>query len=167
MKSPWKNSKSEALPYAIAWRNECLREPVRVDIQYPLSVSILPSKIFVLLVAACLGWIALLSAAFVLLLGTDISSGWIIAGALIAALAVWVAVMFREIRHAPDQPEYFSPEDSGGDNFPTDEVPLPTAPLSGFTNKRAAKANKTRRHPALGYQAGFRRSAGSSAYKNR
>lgn len=58
----------------------------------------LPSKVLILLVAACLVWVGLLSLAFVALSGTTASTGFILAGALVGAVVAWVLVMIREIK---------------------------------------------------------------------
>lgn len=60
----------------------------------------LPSKILILLAASCLVWIGILALAFMSLTGTDVTAGWICAGALFFALVVWVAVMSSEFRSA-------------------------------------------------------------------
>lgn len=81
-----------------------------IDIQYSLNNSFLPSKLLILLVAACLSWIGLLSLAFVCFFGTGLSAGWIFAGALILALMVWFVLMFSEFRQAIEMPEEASAE---------------------------------------------------------
>jgi uncharacterized protein (DUF58 family) len=65
-----------------------------------LNTPILPSRVLVLLAAASLSWIAILTGAVLALTGSGISALWIVAGALVFALAVWVIVMFREFRLA-------------------------------------------------------------------
>ena len=52
----------------------------------------------ILLVAACLVWIALLSMAFLAFSGTVAPTGFIVAGALLGATVAWVLIMIREIR---------------------------------------------------------------------
>lgn len=81
-----------------------------VDNQCFLSCPFLPSKVFVLLAAACLGWIGLLSLAFVFFMGTGVSAGWIFAGALVLALAIWAVVMFGEFRRAIDLTQAAEPD---------------------------------------------------------
>lgn len=61
----------------------------------------------ILLAAACLVWVAILSVAFMALSGTGVKAGWIFAGALVLALAVWVVVMFREFLNSLGWPEAF------------------------------------------------------------
>lgn len=61
----------------------------------------------IVLVAACFAWIGVLSLAAVTFLGTAASTGWIIAGALLLALVIWLVVMAREIRQATELPDYF------------------------------------------------------------
>lgn len=60
----------------------------------------LPSRILILLAASCVMWIGVLSLAFMSFLGTDVTVGWICAGGLFFALAVWIAVMASEFRSA-------------------------------------------------------------------
>lgn len=59
----------------------------------------------ILLVAACLVWIGILSLAFLAFSGMSFSSGWIVAGALFFAVMAWVVVMFREFRGAIALPD--------------------------------------------------------------
>lgn len=61
----------------------------------------------ILLAATCLAWVGILSLAFMAFTGSGISAGWIFAGALFAALAVWVVLMLRELQHAPRVAESF------------------------------------------------------------
>lgn len=65
----------------------------------------MPSKVLVVIVAACLIWIGLISLAIVLVSGASISVGWIIAGVLALAGVVWGLVMMREIRDAIKLPD--------------------------------------------------------------
>ena len=65
----------------------------------------------ILLAVSCLAWIGLLSLAFVFFFGTAISAGWILGGALLLAVTVWIVVMFREIRDAIEIPDSFASED--------------------------------------------------------
>lgn len=60
----------------------------------------LPSKILTLLAASCVVWIGILTLAFMSFTGTDVTAGWICAGALFFALVVWIAVMASEFRSA-------------------------------------------------------------------
>jgi hypothetical protein len=62
--------------------------------------NILPSKILILLLAACLMWIGLLSIAFMLFMGQGAVVGWIVAGVLAFSLIVWVGLMLFEVRQA-------------------------------------------------------------------
>lgn len=84
----------------------------------------------ILLAAACLAWIGILSLAFMAFLGTGVSAGWIFAGALLLALAVWVVVMFREFKQAIRMRESFSPDDE--DLFPNGRT-TSTHPRFGIT----------------------------------
>ena len=45
-------------------------------------------------------------------MGTAATTGWIIAGALVFAVAVWMIVMAREVRNAIDLTEHFESEES-------------------------------------------------------
>lgn len=53
-------------------------------------------KGLILLLASCLVWIGLLLVASMIC--TSIATGWIVGGAVILALTVWLLVMLREIR---------------------------------------------------------------------
>ncbi len=64
----------------------------------------------ILLAASCLAWVGILSLAFMVCTGSGIAAGWIFAGALIAALAVWVALMIREFQFSPRVTEAFQDE---------------------------------------------------------
>ncbi len=77
-----------------------------------LISSFLSSKLLILVGAACLFWIGLLSLAFMALSGLAVSSGWIMAGALVCATFAWMLVMFREIRDAVEIPDPFDSETS-------------------------------------------------------
>ena len=90
---------------------ECLAKAGGVDNQRFLSSSLLPSKVFVLLAAACLGWVGLLSLAFMFLMGTGVSAGWIFGGAMVLVLAIWVVVMFGEFRRAIELAQADTPEE--------------------------------------------------------
>lgn len=68
----------------------------------------MPSKVLIVLVATCLAWISVLALAVVTILGTAVSAGWIIGGTLVLGLVVALVVMFREIRQAPEMPDYFA-----------------------------------------------------------
>lgn len=61
-----------------------------------------------LLLAACLAWIGGISMVVAMFLGKGVSTGWIVAGALVFAMVVWLAVMFREVRRAIELPDYFA-----------------------------------------------------------
>jgi len=63
----------------------------------------------ILLVVSCLAWIGIISCGVALFLGSGIPVGWIVAGILLLATLIWVAVMFREFRDAIEIPEYFPP----------------------------------------------------------
>jgi membrane protein YdbS with pleckstrin-like domain len=71
-----------------------------IDIQEPLMNTIQPSKVLIVLLASCLFWIGGISLAVMWFAGTSVTTGWIVAGALVLALLVWLAVMSHEIRHA-------------------------------------------------------------------
>jgi type VI protein secretion system component VasK len=73
-----------------------------------LNVSLQLLKVLIVLVATCLFWIAALSLAVVAFAGAAVFTGWIIAGALLLALMVSLFVVFREVRRAPELPDYFS-----------------------------------------------------------
>lgn len=75
-----------------------------------LISSFLSSKLLILVGAACLFWIGLLSLTFMALSGFAVSSGWIMAGALLCATFAWMLVMFREIRDAVEMPDPFESE---------------------------------------------------------
>lgn len=62
--------------------------------------AILPSKVLIVLLASCLFWIGGISLAVMWFAGTSVTTGWIVAGSLVLALLVWLAVMSHEIRHA-------------------------------------------------------------------
>jgi uncharacterized protein (DUF58 family) len=64
----------------------------------------------ILLAATCLAWVGILSLAFMVFTGSGIAAGWIFAGALIAALAVWVVLMIREFQFSPRVTEAFDDE---------------------------------------------------------
>ncbi len=70
--------------------------------------SFQPSKVTILLLASCLIWIGGISLVVAFFLGTAVTTGWIIAGALFAAVLVWVLVMVREIRDAIELPDYLA-----------------------------------------------------------
>ena len=53
-------------------------------------------KLLILLVVSCLSWVGLFWLAIQIC--TMVSIGWILCGAVILALSVWLVVMFREIR---------------------------------------------------------------------
>lgn len=52
-------------------------------------------------------WIGAISLAIVVFVGTTVSTGWIIAGVLLFAMVVSLTVMVREVRNAPEMPDYF------------------------------------------------------------
>jgi hypothetical protein len=62
--------------------------------------SIQPSKVLIVLLASCLFWAGGISLVVMWFAGTTVTTGWIVAGALVLALLVWLAVMSHEIRHA-------------------------------------------------------------------
>jgi hypothetical protein len=73
-----------------------------------------PSKVFILLLASCLIWIGGISLAVAFFLGTAVTTGWIIGGALLLGALVWILVMFREIRDAIELPDYLAQDGSNG-----------------------------------------------------
>lgn len=76
----------------------------RLDIQGSLISPCHPSKILIVLAISCLVWIGAISFAVVYFMGTAASTGWIVGGGLLLALAVWVVVMLRQIRNAVELP---------------------------------------------------------------
>lgn len=106
----------------------------------------------ILLAAACLVWIALLSLGIVWLMGMGISAGWIIAGALLFALVVWIVVMAGEFHNAIDLTGDFESEDCGlhADGNVTSVLPhfrtSDSRTDSAFTGRggvKSARRNKT------------------------
>lgn len=75
-----------------------------------LIASLQPSKVLILLVASCLMWIGLLSLAVAFFLGATGGTVWIVAGALLIAFCLGVAVMVNEFRCAIDLPDDFNEE---------------------------------------------------------
>ena len=86
--------------YVIAYRKENLPYWGTVDNSRLLISPCHPSKIFIVLAASCLAWVGVISMGVVFLTGISLSAGWIIAGTLLFAVAVWVVVMIKEIRDA-------------------------------------------------------------------
>jgi hypothetical protein len=70
-----------------------------------LNTAILPSKVLILVGAACLFWIMLFSVSFAKLSGLAPSNGWLMAGALAFASAAWILLMVREVRNAVELPD--------------------------------------------------------------
>jgi hypothetical protein len=64
----------------------------------------------ILLAATCLAWVGILSLVFMAFTGSGIAAGWIFAGALIAALAVWVVLIIKELQLSPRVAESFEDE---------------------------------------------------------
>lgn len=94
----------------------------------------------ILLVAACLVWVGLLSMGFMLLSGTVASTGFIVAGALVCAVVAWVLVMIREIRDSI-QVSDFSAHGAREDGYNVDECPTLARPAPeisgrGFMGRR-------------------------------
>ncbi len=52
----------------------------------------------ILLAAACMVWLVILTLAFLIFTGTGVTAGWIFAGALVLAISVWVAVICLQFR---------------------------------------------------------------------
>lgn len=97
-----------------------------VDISHLLNSPILPSKVLILLAVACLVWIGILSLAFMSFMGSDVTVGWIFAGALFLALVVWIVVMAGEFRSAMEDRSAGDDDGSFGD-FEGSTAPLPRA----------------------------------------
>jgi hypothetical protein len=55
-------------------------------------------------------------------LGTSVTVGWIIAGALFLAAAVWMVVMYREFKNAMVLPQKVSSDDEGSASFASDAM---------------------------------------------
>lgn len=136
---------------------ECLAKPGVVDNQHSLSCSLLPSKVFVLLAAACLGWIGLLSLAFMLFMSTGVSAGWIFAGALVLALGIWVVVMFGEFRRAIELTQAEAPEELEDREFQSALDAMSASARPGTTETGTDRAHLLdRRHKPLRFQRRFR-----------
>ena len=73
-----------------------------------MNVSLKPSKLLILLVASSLAWIGVLTLAAVELFGIEVSTGWIIAGAMMLGLVAMVLVIFKEVRRAIELPDYLA-----------------------------------------------------------
>ncbi len=82
----------------------------------------LPFKVLILVVAACLVWITLISAAVIALTGVAASNGWIVAGALLFSAVAWVLVMIREIRNSVRMPDDFKNGESLNADIPGHEL---------------------------------------------
>ncbi|MES2440252.1 MAG: hypothetical protein V4584_14375 [Verrucomicrobiota bacterium] len=100
-----------------------------------MSTSYRPSKIFILVAAACLVWIGLLSLAFMAISGMALSAGWIFAGALVFALAVWTVVMLKEIRQAILLPDFSAFGRRGNDGFEMAGTSTVSRPRSGIMDR--------------------------------
>lgn len=96
-----------------------------------MITSFLPSKILILLVAACLVWIGILSLAFLAFSGMAVSSGWIVAGALFFAVLAWILVMFREIRGAVTIPDTSATGERGEGEYDTEGQSTVSRPRGG------------------------------------
>lgn len=94
----------------------------------------------ILLVAAGLVWVGLLSLAFVVLSGTVASTGFIVAGALVCAVVAWVLVMIREIRDSTEVPDFSAhgAREEGYDAEGLSTVARPASEISsrGFMGRR-------------------------------
>ena len=111
----------------------------------------MPSKVLILLVAACLVWVGLLSMAFMALSGTAASTGFIVAGALVFAVVAWVLVMVREFRDSVQVSDYSAhgAREEGYDENGISTVARPAAGISGraFMGRRGmtpGRGSKTR-----------------------
>ncbi len=87
----------------------------------------------ILLVAACLVWVGILSLAYVVLSGSAISTGWLVAGALMFAIVAWVLVMFREIQDSIKLHDYFATGNRVEGDLVTDEISTESRPRLGLT----------------------------------
>ena len=85
----------------------------------------IPSKVLILFLAACLMWIGMITLAVVSLTGVGVSVGWMIGGVLGVAILVWLVVMAGEYRNAMDDPEAFSDDDDGCGPDPDAASPTP------------------------------------------
>jgi hypothetical protein len=94
-----------------------------IDNQVFLKSSILPSKMLILLAGTCLGWIGLISLAIVAFAGSGVSIGWIVAGALVMALAVWLVILWSEFRQAVTPPDGFLKDESTDDELVLEDQP--------------------------------------------
>lgn len=123
-------------------RNEILAIIEEIDISSFLKSPFLPPKVLILLAAACLTWIGLLSLAFVFFTGTAASAGWLFAGALLLALAVWGVAMSWEFRNAVPRQEDLVEDDCN----PYPGIgSTPTRPRSRFAGVQANRAITTLR----------------------
>ena len=73
-----------------------------------MNVSLKPSKLLIVLVASSLAWIGVLTLATVTFSGIAVSTGWLIAGAMLLALMAMVLVIFKEVRRAIELPDYLA-----------------------------------------------------------
>jgi hypothetical protein len=67
-----------------------------------LNASFHFPKVLILMAAACLAWIGLLSMSVVFIMGSSAATGWMIAGGLLIALLGGVAVIANEMFQAVD-----------------------------------------------------------------
>lgn len=81
---------------------------MRIDIHESLTTSIQPAKVLIVLLASCLLWVSGISLAVIGFAGSSVSIGWIVVGALVLALLVWLVVMSREILRTFEVPDYFA-----------------------------------------------------------
>ena len=65
----------------------------RIDIQAFLNSFIQPSKVLIVLLASCLFWAGGISLAVMWFAGTSVTTGWIVVGALVLAVLVWLAAL--------------------------------------------------------------------------
>lgn len=89
----------------------------------------------ILLVAACLVWVGILSLAYVVLSGSAISTGWLVAGALMFAIVAWVLVMFREIQDSIKLHDYFATGNRVEGDLVTDEISTESRPRLGLRDR--------------------------------
>ncbi|MEO5716689.1 MAG: hypothetical protein ABIT37_24635 [Luteolibacter sp.] len=117
-----------------------------------LISSFQPSRILILLLASCFIWIGAIALAIVCFMGTTVTTGWIIAGALLVALAVWVIVMAGEIRNAVNHSDHFEPERTVPVPTPDEESGLFMASGSEPKNARAEEPVIHARRVALRFR---------------
>jgi|GEM_PF-4169441 len=117
-----------------------------------LTSSFQPSRILILLLASCFIWIGAIALAIVCFMGTSVTTGWIIAGGLVVALAVWVIVMAGEIRNAVVHSDHFEPERTVPVPTPAEKRGLFVSSTFGMPTARAEKPAVYGRRVALKFR---------------